>query len=196
MKALLLVAHPDDEAIFAGALMLSQPKWEWTVACMTYASHDARGVEFDQSIETFTDAGVNITGATMLGVHDTEGAVLAATDYSQWRNAVEALDVRADVVYTHNRRGDYGHGHHMAVSSIAADVYPETERWEFYNPYLSGVGYQDRSSTLRHLWHPHKRDVFDAAYGHRFDGLMYHLPELMRHLLAGQKEEWHTCVSS
>lgn len=31
MKAAIIVAHPDDETIWSGGLILKKPEWQWTV---------------------------------------------------------------------------------------------------------------------------------------------------------------------
>ena len=46
MKAMAMVAHPDDCVIFAYSFIHHYPQFDWTVCYLTYTEHDARGCEF------------------------------------------------------------------------------------------------------------------------------------------------------
>lgn len=46
MKALVVVAHPDDEIIFLGGYMLKNPEWNWTVVSVTHSLDSVRGLIF------------------------------------------------------------------------------------------------------------------------------------------------------
>jgi hypothetical protein len=37
MKAAIIVAHPDDETIWSGGLILKKPEWQWTVLSLCRA---------------------------------------------------------------------------------------------------------------------------------------------------------------
>ena len=45
MKALCLVAHPDDCVIFAYSFIHNHPEHEWTIGYLTYTAQDPRGQE-------------------------------------------------------------------------------------------------------------------------------------------------------
>ena len=46
MKAMAMVAHPDDCVIFAYSFMHHYKQLDWTVCYLTYTEQDARGREF------------------------------------------------------------------------------------------------------------------------------------------------------
>ena len=46
MKALCLVAHPDDCVIFGYSYIYNHPEYDWTVAYLTYQAHEPRAQEF------------------------------------------------------------------------------------------------------------------------------------------------------
>jgi hypothetical protein len=46
MKAMAMVAHPDDCVIFAYSFMHHHKHLDWTVCYLTYTEQDARGREF------------------------------------------------------------------------------------------------------------------------------------------------------
>ena len=113
MKALCLVAHPDDCVIFAYSYIYHHPEHDWTIGYLTYTEHDARAAEFKKFWRTR-----NID-TVFLGFedhwHDNEQKQL-----TRWYglDAVAAcwnLAKDFDVVLTHDEHGDYGHIHHKVV---------------------------------------------------------------------------------
>lgn len=130
-RALVVVAHPDDETLFFGGTIASHPEVLWEVACVTDGGRRAseRALELERA-------------ATLLGVSKVHH--LGFADDPGQRLSVEAVS-RAlstlgefDEVYTHGPLGDYGHPHHQDVClavhrvfgqvwSVARGVLPE--RW-------------------------------------------------------------------
>lgn len=165
MNGLVLVAHPDDELLFAGALMASKP-WDWQTVVLT-AGRPHPGIS--------------------LGFPD-EWRILHRHEYLAWRDAVAALELAPDVVVSHNLMGEYGHPHHMAVHAIAHDLFGRV--WDFYTPAPSSVGPQAKRSTL---WSipatPAKRERFEAAYPGVYAELAADKPELIGRAF---QTEWFT----
>lgn len=165
MNAVVLVAHPDDELIFAGALMASKP-WDWTVVVLTGGR---------------THPGLS------LGFGD-EWRILHRTEYEAWKAAVAGLDLAPDLVVTHNAMGEYGHPHHMAVHQIAHELFGKV--WDFYTPAPSSVGPQMQRETL---WSvpadDGKRDRFEAAYPGVYAELAADKPEMIARAF---QTEWFT----
>lgn len=121
MNALILHAHPDDELLFAGALRESRPDWVWTTVSLTGGAR------------------ADVYPGTSLGFKD-EWRILTLAEYMDWRNAVIDLDLAPDVVFSHNRMGEYGHPHHMSVHRIAHELFANV--WDFYVEAESSVGKQ------------------------------------------------------
>jgi LmbE family N-acetylglucosaminyl deacetylase len=201
LRALMLVAHPDDEVIFGAALMLAHPEYDWTLACMTYTYGSERGEHFAKSAQAFKDRGVSITQIVMLGMTDSQGAILSQREYELWRERASSLQytqvvseevtlrnnqLAPDVVVTHNRLGEYGHGHHMALHAIVNEIWPELTVWNFYNQAPgSTVGPQERlpaTYTTEIAGTPMqalKQQVMEAAYPEEFEVLKAAMPALM-----------------
>ena len=120
MKALCLVAHPDDCVIFAYSYMFNHPEHEWTVGYLTYQSNEPRAAEFakfwnKRNIDT-----------VFLGFedhwHDNEQKKL-----TRWYGLDAAAECQLlardyDIVLTHDEHGDYGHIHHKLVHSAVATL--------------------------------------------------------------------------
>lgn len=119
MKALCLVAHPDDCVIFGYSFIYNRPHLDWTVAYLTYTEQEPRGKEFanfwaKRCIKT-----------EFLGFedhwHDQEQQQFtrwAATDAIK---ACRQLAQSYGIVLTHDQHGDYGHIHHRLVHDAVAN---------------------------------------------------------------------------
>jgi LmbE family N-acetylglucosaminyl deacetylase len=99
---LVLVAHPDDEFIFAHNLITQNPEVKWTIACATYSALTQRGREFSQSCKKL--------GAQpfYFGFEDDPYTPLKF-DFKVLRRFLAPFDT----IVTHNPVGEYGHRHHI-----------------------------------------------------------------------------------
>jgi LmbE family N-acetylglucosaminyl deacetylase len=113
MKALCLVAHPDDCVIFGYSYIHNHPELDWTIGYLTYTAQDPRGAE----LAAFWQRR-NIL-CVFLGFvddyHDQEQQQLL-----QWYGIDAVADCanlarQYDLVLTHDEHGDYGHIHHQVV---------------------------------------------------------------------------------
>lgn len=111
MKALCMVAHPDDCVIFGLGLITTTP-WHWTIGYLTYADHEPRAREISDFWQRR-----NIT-TKFLGYvddwHDLETGHISF-DQQAARRDITDLCAKFDVVLTHDCNGDYGHLHHRFV---------------------------------------------------------------------------------
>ena len=112
MKAVCMVAHPDDCVIFAYSLMHHFDRLSWHVGYLTYQHTDPRAQELDRF---WTRRGVT---TSFLGFvddyHDVElGRPSFDTDAAC--HAIQDITRDADVIVTHDADGDYGHPHHKFV---------------------------------------------------------------------------------
>jgi LmbE family N-acetylglucosaminyl deacetylase len=168
--ALIAVAHPDDEAFFTGQLMLENPSWDWTVVTATYGPGDGRHEEFLEYADV-----VGFTPTT-LGLEDT-GTIPSPEWYESLESGMRRLLLKGtawDIVITHNRLGDYGHPHHIAVNQAVRCLFSNV--WEFAHPRLTGVG----SQWLGHLRvgtsRCTKEDTFTDAYRSHWQDFTKHHP--------------------
>jgi hypothetical protein len=112
MKALCLVAHPDDCIIFGYSYIHNHPEMNWTIGYLTYTAEDARG----QEIAAFWQRS-NIP-CVFLGYtddyRDLESQQISLDTVSAARD-LRSLASCYDLVLTHDHNGDYGHLHHVFV---------------------------------------------------------------------------------
>jgi len=113
LKAMVMVAHPDDCVIFAYSFMHHYRQLDWTVCYLTYTEQDARGREF---AEFWRQRGV---ATKFLGYVDDYRDIDANKISFDTRAAEESIKqaiLDQDLVLTHDHRGDYGHLHHVFVN--------------------------------------------------------------------------------
>lgn len=121
MKAIAMVAHPDDCVIFAYSFIHAYPELDWTVCYLTYEADDYRGRE----LKAFWDR--RRIATKFLGYvddwHDIENKQISFDQARAWIDIQEAVS-KHDIVLTHDQDGDYGHIHHKFVHDAVADYHP------------------------------------------------------------------------
>lgn len=118
MKALCLVAHPDDCIIFAYSYIHNHPEMDWTICYLTYCEWEPRAQEM---IKFWRKR--NIT-CVCLGYtddyRDIENKKISFNE-EQARREIRSIIKSYDLVLTHDEHGDYGHIHHVFVHDCAKD---------------------------------------------------------------------------
>jgi hypothetical protein len=118
MKAVAMVAHPDDCVIFAYSFMHHHKQFNWTVCYLTYTTESERGQEF---VNFWKVRGVN---TKFLGFvddyHDIENDQISF-DTGLATTAIKESIKDYDLVLTHDHKGDYGHLHHKFVHQVVRD---------------------------------------------------------------------------
>lgn len=122
MKAMAIVAHPDDCVIFAWPFIESHPEFAWDIVYLTYRCTDPRGIE----IRAYWDKR-NIH-THFLGFED-DYRDLELNELTRWHGLHAAAEIcltvnrsKPDLILTHNEDGDYGHIHHRVVHQACTDI--------------------------------------------------------------------------
>lgn len=117
MRAVMIIAHPDDDALFGGPFQRAHCDKEWQVVCATYNATHQRGRELVR-----WQAVNDCFNTAFLDLHDDP------SDYERGVSSFSEVDVlarlarlnlNADLCLTHNDAGEYGHPHHMVVGAAA-----------------------------------------------------------------------------
>jgi len=100
-KCAVIVAHPDDETLWAGGLMLMHPEVEWTVVTMCRKSDSDRAPKFFKALEKLNAMGF------MADLDD--GPEQRPLNHAEVRRTIEVLlpPERFDLLITHGSSGEY-----------------------------------------------------------------------------------------
>jgi LmbE family N-acetylglucosaminyl deacetylase len=135
MKAMALVAHPDDCVIFAYSFIHNHPEYSWTVCYLTYTETHSRSQEF---IEFWNRRGI---ATKFLGYPDEwnhKDNCPGTIDEDSARLSVEKITATQDLLLTHNQQGEYGHPHHLLLNRVTAN---HSRRITFAGPGQGTVKY-------------------------------------------------------
>jgi LmbE family N-acetylglucosaminyl deacetylase len=119
LKALCVVAHPDDCIIFAWPFIERFSEFDWTVLYLTYNEQDDRAQEvkkFWQKRNVATQFLGNVD--TYL---DMENNKLSFDAEKAYRD-IKQFAQNYDLLLTHDSMGDYGHIHHKFVHECVVAV--------------------------------------------------------------------------
>ncbi|MEI9804089.1 MAG: hypothetical protein WDN48_05995 [Pseudolabrys sp.] len=112
MKRVLVVAHPDDEALWFGGLLISEPG-DWTVICCSIPRTDP-----DRAWKFF--AACELLGAKAKLLPFTEAPANSDIEH------LDLLELSSfDEIVTHSAAGEYGHRHHIGIHRHIAAHWPE-----------------------------------------------------------------------
>ena len=108
----MIVAHPDDETLWAGSTIAAKPGTG--VLCMTNRSDRVRRTAFHRAMSALGARGA------ILDIPDRRSEPPTPDDESRMGALVDALlgGGRVSEVFTHGPEGEYGHVLHRAVSRI------------------------------------------------------------------------------
>jgi LmbE family N-acetylglucosaminyl deacetylase len=118
MKALCLVAHPDDCVIFGYSYIYNHPNYSWTICYLTYNNWDQRGKEMADFWRRR-----NISCVFMGYTDDYRDIENKKISFNEQQARRELANIASsyDLVLTHDEQGDYGHIHHVFVHDCVQD---------------------------------------------------------------------------
>lgn len=141
-RALLVVAHPDDETIFAGGLILCSRRTQWTIICCTTETL-RRQEEFLNACQFLAKESGSRIDPISLGLVDSH------IDYLVLAKELRSYAVGYDIVFTHNSRGEYGHLDHKLIHKCVIDSIASSNTWAFISPGSKNVNQEELKSKKR-----------------------------------------------
>lgn len=107
MRSAVIVAHPDDETLWAGCLIGQKPGID-VICCSVPRRDPERSIRFFEAVRIL--GGFPILIAHIEPPPDEDMQHLHLLDLSPY-----------DTVYTHNAQGEYGHRHHKNVHQYVVE---------------------------------------------------------------------------
>jgi hypothetical protein len=141
MKAMTLVAHPDDCVIFAYSYMHAHPEHDWTICYLTSTIKEPRGKEF---FNFWYKRGMAVEFLEFKDQWNHEINCPGQINAKDAAIAVKSAIEDQDLILTHGAGGEYGHPHHVLVHECARH---HPNRVVFADPGTGTVKYQIEPGT-------------------------------------------------
>ena len=170
-RALVIVAHPDDETIWMGGTLLMNPTIDWTIFSLCRSMDADRAQKFKKVCDHYgaksimtdlEDEGIMNVPQSIPEIEKCIGTHIGSTKVF-------------DYIFTHGPNGEYGHPRHVGVHRAVRRLRQSKKlrcRQCFYFSYAADVHkrvYNKNSSTFRAKLaadtHVKKRNIIKKIYG-------------------------------
>ncbi|OGF24938.1 hypothetical protein A2303_06525 [Candidatus Falkowbacteria bacterium RIFOXYB2_FULL_47_14] len=121
-RALVIVAHPDDETIWMGGALLRFSKIKWTILSLCRASDSDRRPKFFRVCERYGAKGIiaDLDDEDKLSFKNTLPVIKKIIKEEVGR-------ARFDYLFTHNANGEYGHPRHKGAYQAIKEMIKDGE---------------------------------------------------------------------
>ena len=170
-KALVVVAHPDDETIWMGGTMLRYSHIKWTIFVLSRQSDPDRMPKFQKVAAFYKARGI------ICDLED-EGIMTIEQSIPKIKRLIrnELKPKKFDYIFTHAYNGEYGHSRHKGVHRAVTQMIKAKELIapnHFYFAYIlntkKGIAQPQKRSdffvTLSTREFQKKRTIIKKLYG-------------------------------
>lgn len=173
--------------VFAGNLLLAHPDIAWTIHVLCGHLADERSAHFIQCMNELMRRGVNIDMTVTSNLADSSSVPCEDEWYDIAVDQICMYNTEPDVVFTHNRRGDYGHPLHCVTNYAVTSIFDNV--WEFLCPVKSGAG-PNWEGARYYSPEPHseaKREILLAVYPEECEAIRRDRPGLYQWMMQGEE---------
>ncbi|RKR84743.1 GlcNAc-PI de-N-acetylase [Mucilaginibacter gracilis] len=159
----IIVAHPDDETLWAGGTMMSNPSWKCYVVCLCRKSDQDRAPRFFKAL--------TVLGATGIMGDLNDGPEQIPLKDNDVQEMIKRLipDLMYDLVITHNPDGEYTrHLRHEEISRAVINLWAKgliaaKQLWTF--AYEDGhKSHYPKPQVNADFYHILEQRVYDLKY--------------------------------
>ena len=141
----VIVAHPDDETLWAGGTILSHPAWKWFIVCLCRGNDEDRSPRFYNALKILKSEGI-------IGDLD-DGPEQKSLEENEVKQAILNLlpAIHFDLIISHSPNGEYTK--HLRHEEVGRAVIKLWYAGEISTPELWAFAYTD-----------HNKKHFPVAY--------------------------------
>lgn len=119
-KALAIVAHPDDETIWMGGMILKNKNWDWTIFSLCRKNDPDRAPRFMKVCEYYGARGI---------MSDLDDEILKPVSVEFLIGMIRKFlkEKEFDCIFTHGANGEYGHLRHKEIHKAVRKMIKDAE---------------------------------------------------------------------
>ena len=172
-RALVVIAHPDDETIWMGGTIARNKKIDWTIFSLCRASDRDRAPKFKRVCEYYGAKSI------ISDLDDNGNLSLEEAKQEAKKNILKKIGFnKFDYIFTHGANGEYGHELHIAVHLAIDELIKEEKikpKTVFYFDYVKNNYLEHgNGSIINNLSEKElleKKRIVAEMYGYPFDGI-------------------------